>query len=284
MFKPPEEFRFQEMLRRFREPGIRPSWLPPHTLLLAGKSTGVVFPDAGVRSVVVKFLDAFSNWINPIWVLLGSAFGLHALWKTVSRTTIVLYLFVTLTLAALSLRSALHESQRQQGQELRDQNQERREQKITSTQDALNAELQAFSQQQTIMAHDLTRLADLEKNANAMADVTARVTDLKDPGIQLLNKSSITAHTISFAPVLWNLELTGLNPYQIPSENGGFLKGHSAFLPSSLFDNRNFPLPKEGDRIFGYLSVDCVNCAHFTQVLDILSLCAGWLDCTDQRG
>jgi hypothetical protein len=179
--------------------------------------------------------------------------------------TLIAYLFLAVLLTAMSVRSSLQENQKQQQQAVRDENQEKRERKLTSAQDALNAEQQVFSLQQTAMARDLGRLAEFEKSANASANVAGRITNIKSPSVQLANVSSVTARTIDWETVLWNLDQPSDEPYPIPTQSVEFMKGKSTALPMSIFINRGVPFPKDGDRIFGYLYVDCANCetSHF---------------------
>lgn len=219
---------------------------------------------------MLKFLDHFAVWISPLWILLGSALGLHGLWKTMSKGAVGLYILAAVALALLSARSGLQQQAiqvRQAKEQARledahtrfERQQLAQQQGFSDQQKALAAEQQAFSRQQTNMADDLKRLADLERNSNALAGVTARVVNVDDPGVQLMNNSSVEGRDISWEAVLWNLEISTMQPLQIPSQTANFIKPKTMFLPYSLFANRGIQ-PHEGDRLFGYLSLDCANC------------------------
>lgn len=219
---------------------------------------------------MLKFLDHFATWISPLWILLGSALGLHGLWKTMSKGAIGLYILAAAALALLSLRSGLQQQTiqvRQAKEQARledthtrfERQQLAQQQAFSDQQKALAAEQQAFSHQQTNMADDLKRLADLERNSTAVADVTARIVNVDDPGVQLINRSSVEGRDITWAAVLWNMEISTIQPLQIPSQTANFIKPKTVFLPFSLFTNRGIQL-HQGDRLFGYLGLDCVNC------------------------
>jgi len=96
-----------------------------------------------------SLLDQMAVWINPLWILLGSAFGLHGLWKTMSRTMIVFYIFATCALTILSARSGLQQDQGRKSLEVAREKFERQQQ---AQQQDIFAEQQAFSRKQTDMA------------------------------------------------------------------------------------------------------------------------------------
>jgi hypothetical protein len=204
-------------------------------------------------------LDQMAIWINPLWILLGGALGLHGLRKTMSRTMMVFYIFATCALAILSARASLQQDQERKSLEV---TRNKFEKQQAAQQREIFAEQQSFSRKQADMADDLKRLAELERRNSALAQVTARIINVNDPDIQLINASSVEAHDVFWQVVLWNLDSqTGqlLQPLSIPTQIVQFLKAHTRPLPTNLFGGHGIN-PNVGDRIFGFAAVDCSNC------------------------
>jgi hypothetical protein len=217
-----------------------------------------------------SFLHEWSVWINPLWIVLGSALGLHGLRKTMSVRTLIVYVFLTIVLVVGSVRSSFDQDHQQARIELErqqvDQQQRAQVKEFITQQERFQSEQERLDRQQAAIASDIDQLVTLAKEATTPAEVKARIVDITTPSIQIADPSSVTARNISWEAVLWNLEQDGLNPYPIPTQSIDFIKAKTMPLPSDLFNSYGIH-PKTGDRIFGYLAVDCGNCGPWRYYL-----------------
>jgi hypothetical protein len=90
----------------------------------------------------------------------------------------------------------------------------------------------------------------------------ARFVAATSPGLILFNASSTVVRDPSYSLVMWNLD-KGL-PTSLPTvsvtESGRYLKPGQGMVEPTLDRPEMKSLISEGNRIFGYASVDCPNC------------------------
>ena len=95
-------------------------------------------------------------------------------------------------------------------------------------------------------------------------DITAMIVYPQEIALYLLNKSHAVVRNPSGLIALWNLDNLGNqpNPLQIPSYSGdAFIKPGQRLLPLPLAGHPNVKNQiKKGDRIFGFITVTCLNC------------------------
>ena len=96
----------------------------------------------------------------------------------------------------------------------------------------------------------------------ARPDVTLRFVYPEDPALVIVNGPKSVARDIKWNVTLWNAELPDRNdPLPIPFTTFDWLKPGGAGGPQDLFDQAPVsPLLKQGDRLYGYASVDCPTC------------------------
>jgi hypothetical protein len=106
------------------------------------------------------------------------------------------------------------------------------------------------------------------------AGAAAELRELPDVGLRfvyphtmcvlIVNKSTITVRDARYSVILWNLDREGNNPLPIPTRllSGDFIRPNEATGPEQLVALPGVaPLVKAGDRLFGFASVSCPDCA-----------------------
>lgn len=98
----------------------------------------------------------------------------------------------------------------------------------------------------------------------AAPELSARFIQAKSPGVILVNRSKAVAHDPSCYSSMWNLSRHP--PLSLPSYNennpGQFIKPGAELLLATLDNPAMKPLIAEGDRIFGFVGVDCSDCSR----------------------
>lgn len=115
--------------------------------------------------------------------------------------------------------------------------------------------------------------------AHELADVTLRLVHPKSPAIKLVNQSSVIAKDIKWAVALWNMDIPDRDdPLPIPVQAFDWIKPHDEGGPQDLFHSPLvYPLLKQGNRLFGSVSVDCPKCERGrTYVVYIVWGVSGW--------
>jgi hypothetical protein len=98
-----------------------------------------------------------------------------------------------------------------------------------------------------------------------LADAQAQFVDPQLPGIMVFNTADVTATNVLYSIILWNLDSPEdeLNqPLHIPTQKMEFIPKHSfGGLPNAIFDRPDvLSRLKDGDRLFGYTVVWCLDC------------------------
>ena len=98
-------------------------------------------------------------------------------------------------------------------------------------------------------------------------DVTLRFVYRRNPAVLLLNQSKTVAREIKWSVIVWNLDLPDRNdPLPIPVALFDFLRTDEAGGPEGVFTTPTVaPLVQAGNRLVGYASVTCPDCARVRQ-------------------
>lgn len=114
----------------------------------------------------------------------------------------------------------------------------------------------------SVVENKNTHVTVHEKGVRELADVSLRFVYPKSPSLVLVNQSAVIAKNIKWAFALWNMDLTERNdPLPIPVGTFDWIKPHNQGGPQNLFDTPSVsPLLKQGDRLFGSVSLDCPEC------------------------
>jgi|GEM_PF-3780255 len=118
-----------------------------------------------------------------------------------------------------------------------------------------------------------------EKSAHELADVSLRFVYPKSPALILVNHSAVIAKNIKWAVALWNMDLPDRNdPLPIPVSTFDWIKPHDEGGPENLFYSPLLsPLLKQGNRLFGSVSLDCPGCERGrTYIVYIVWGDSGW--------
>jgi hypothetical protein len=93
-------------------------------------------------------------------------------------------------------------------------------------------------------------------------DVTPMLVSPEQPAVMLINESANVARNIKWGVVLWNLDsLDRVDPLPIPYQAFDFIRPREHGGPEQLFNAAILGLIKPGNRLFGYATVDCPDCA-----------------------
>jgi hypothetical protein len=85
----------------------------------------------------------------------------------------------------------------------------------------------------------------------------------KLPALMINNLSNATASVPKYSVILWNLDSDERNPLPIPVQvaTGDYIVPQAGWGPNNILDTELVrPLRKEGDRLFGYIRVQCADC------------------------
>jgi hypothetical protein len=118
-----------------------------------------------------------------------------------------------------------------------------------------------------------------ETGDQELADVTLRFVYPKSPALILVNNSEVIAKNIKWSVALWNMDLPDRNdPLPIPVSTFDWIKPHNEGGPQNLFNTRIVsPLLKQGNRLFGSVSLDCPKCKRGrTYIVRITWGVGGW--------
>jgi len=118
-----------------------------------------------------------------------------------------------------------------------------------------------------------------EKGALELNDVSLRFVYPKSPALILVNQSTVIAKDIKWAVALWNMDLPDRDdPLPIPVRTFDWIKPHDEGGPQNLFDSPLVsPLLKQGNRLFGSVSLDCPECERGrTYIVNIVWGDSGW--------
>lgn len=108
-----------------------------------------------------------------------------------------------------------------------------------------------------LFAYDHTPEAPKEQ---PKPDISMRLVYPNSIAYQLLNRSNVLIRTPRWAPLIWNLDNGDRNPLRIATQSADFIRAHEALRPWSLVAPDNVTPAKEGDHLFGFISVSCPTC------------------------
>jgi O-acetyl-ADP-ribose deacetylase len=108
-----------------------------------------------------------------------------------------------------------------------------------------------------------TGALDTSHQASAQApEVTAKFVQGTSPGIIVLNNSQVVVRDPSCSVVMWNFSKTP--PISLPTYNqpnpGQFIKPGAGLILATVDNPSMKPQIAAGDKLFGYVSVDCPEC------------------------
>jgi hypothetical protein len=94
-------------------------------------------------------------------------------------------------------------------------------------------------------------------------DVFPLLAEPKEPVIVLQNESANVAQNIKWGVVIWNVDIPepNQNPLQIPFQTFDFLRAYQSSAPEQLFTPTILSKVKPGNRLFGYVTAECPECA-----------------------
>jgi hypothetical protein len=208
--------------------------------------------------------DQSPVWINPLWILLGSALGIHSLWKAMKSGTIILYIMGSLVLAGLSLQAGLRQQREEERTEA--ENQQRAAQ-LNIEQEELNQQLGIMSNQESSIAKQIGQIGSAAIFDTTKPDIGLVWVDKAEPSLEVVNLSAKKPiDQPKYVVALFNLDVPStIDPehrptiLQIPAQTGDFIRPNERSGPTSVFDPVKSTL-KHGDRLFGFTRVMCPDC------------------------
>jgi len=110
---------------------------------------------------------------------------------------------------------------------------------------------------------ELTERWTVADNKKDKPDIGLALVYRKLPALLITNPSTMTANAPKYSVILWNLDSDRRDPLPIPVQValGDYVVPRASWGPNNILDTDLVrPLRKEGDRLFGYIRVQCADC------------------------
>jgi hypothetical protein len=134
---------------------------------------------------------------------------------------------------------------------------------VSSLQDGLEANKSdidsLFAKTQSTLSDRIDKVG--KPDPPGKPDVSLQLVDTKLPHLVVINTSEVVANDPKYEIILWNLESDDNSPLPIPTRTAhDYINPRNGAGPDQFLENVTRAY-KDGDRLFGYIMVECAGCA-----------------------